>query len=98
MFGTFLFITTTAKSNSNSSGDVFHTTAPDALIELGVDTDIFGTHHGKSGSLDALNGEWSALFEGAAVDVLMHVDGGFTSKDFGGGTFGFLFVSHLRGG
>jgi hypothetical protein len=58
-------------------GDALDAAGPDLLVQLGVDADVRGAHCLLGKVDDGLDGPRGALFEGAAVHALVHVDGVF---------------------
>jgi hypothetical protein len=57
-------VTLAIKTDTDAVWDVLNTTAPDSLVQLGVNTDILGTHSLFDKSTDGLDGSWGALLEG----------------------------------
>lgn len=72
---TLFFVLSLLESNSDSSGDISDTVAPDELVEFGVDADIGGTHGLLSISNDFADSTGSLLLEGDLVSDLVEVDG-----------------------
>ena len=72
---TFLFVLSLLESNSDSSGDISNTVAPDELVEFGVNADIGGTHGLLGISNDFADSTGSLLLEGDLVSDLVEVDG-----------------------
>ena len=72
---TFFFVLSLLESNSDSSGDISNTIAPDELVEFGVDADIGGTHGLLGVSNDFADSTGGLLLEGDLVSDLVEVDG-----------------------
>jgi hypothetical protein len=72
---TLFFVLSLLESNSDSSGDISNTIAPDELVELGVDADIGGTHGLLGVSNDFADSTRGLLLEGDLVSDLVEVDG-----------------------
>lgn len=64
MLGIFLIVALAVKTDTETTGNVLDTVAPDGLVELGVNTDILGAHLLLSKSADGLDGSGGALLEG----------------------------------
>jgi len=85
----FVVVTTpSTQANTDAARYVTYTAAPDELVELGIDTDILGSHRLLGELLDLLDGFRSLLLKGGLVGVLGKVDGvvtGDKSSGFGRG-------------
>lgn len=81
LLGTLIIVTFPLKLDPQPMGDGLDALGPDGLVEFGVESDVGGAH-GLLGKVDdGLDGPGSALFEGAAVDALVEVDGVFAGHD-----------------
>ena len=71
---TFFFVSSTRKSDTDSSGDVSNTIAPDEFVEFSIDSDVVGSHCFPGQSDDFSDGTGSFLLEGDLVAGLVQVD------------------------
>lgn len=85
----------TLKTNTETAGEVLDTVLPHLLVELGVKTNVLGTHGLLGESDDLLDGAGSALLEGDVVDALVKVDGVLAGHNIVKGRAGLLALLRL---
>lgn len=61
--GIFVFITLSRKSDTDSGGWLFDTSAPDELVKSGIDSDILGSHGLFSKLANFLDCPWRTALE-----------------------------------
>jgi len=77
----FVVVSLACKTASDSLGDVGRALHPDVLVEVYVDTDVFGAHLLESKALDGLDSLGSSELAALSMDSLVHVDGVLASDD-----------------
>jgi hypothetical protein len=83
-----VFTALSGKTDTNAIGHILHSAAPNKLVELGIDTDILGSHGLLSELLNFLDGTRSSLLESNLVGILCKVDGIVAGDEIG---LGFAF-------
>ena len=78
-----LFGDLTLDEDADALGNTLDTTGPEEVVEGSVDTVVLGAHEAVGEFTDLLNGGGGALVEGAALEVLAHVDGAFVGDGVG---------------
>merc|ERR1719453_638502 len=73
--GIFIFVALPRHADADAPGKVTHTTAPEKLVEFGVDSNICSAHYLRGELAHLTNGPWGALLELNLLHVLVEVDG-----------------------
>lgn len=89
----FFFVSLPTDSNSDLFGKVSDTSSPDELIELRVDSDIFGSHHLGDEGLDSSDSAGSFVLEGFTVSQFVNIEGGVDGSFGKAGSL--LFLDHI---
>lgn len=90
----FVIISLASNTNSDSPRDTSDSSAPDVLIQLHVHSDILCAHSFHCKLPDLLDGCGGLLFECAAMQALVEVDGVLPGNHFLFSSFG--FVRHFQ--
>ena len=83
LLGVLVLVTLTAEPDADALGRVSHALLPQVLVNLGVDTDLLGSHRLLGELLHLLNSLRRLGLEGRLVRALRQVDGVVAAHEIG---------------
>jgi hypothetical protein len=81
VFGFIIIVTLASNTDTDTVRDVAYTTSPQLFVQRRINANVFGTHVLGSKCFNGLDSLGSARLEGTAMDVLVEMDGVFTSDN-----------------